>query len=298
MVSKEETTNKVLSIEEQLKIVQVLKAFKELLDCGIITEEEFQHKKEELLNMAKTDSDSAPREQEEVQKPDDESKVLAIQEFVTNVESISAIKDAEEKALEEELKKEALEQIIDNQIDDVLEEETEEPLDSFDEQLKEMKVEPSEEAPEEQPSAEEDQIEEQIEEKKEEPSETRVVEAPVEFNMNRLLGIESETVQEPEIQEDIEEKPEIIEEPEEVIDYEALTDLGKELFNKGHKYKEAVEYFTKAAKGSPRAKYNLYLCYLYGYGVKKDSGHALTLLEEAAEEGFDRAIQELKKYNG
>ena len=81
----------------------------------------------------------------------------------------------------------------------------------------------------------------------------------------------------------------------EPIDYEALADQGKEYFNVTHQYEKAFECFSKAAAGSPRAKFNLYICYLYGYGTSKNIELAVKYLTEAAEEGFEKAAEELKK---
>ena len=246
---------KPFSIDDQLKIVEVLKAFKELLDSGIITEEEFTRKKTELLEATSI----TPKQPQSEPKQEVVAPVIEPQPVE---EPIEQPKEEVQAPVEEPINEAPVEQPI---VEEVIEE-------------------PVPETPVEEP-VEEQPVEEPVE----------VVEAPVvEFDLNRILGDDSKEEEEDAAEEEsVEEKPA---KEEENIDYEALTDKGREYFNHGRKYKKAVECFEKAAKGSARAKYNLYICYMYGYGVKKDSGHALILLQEAAEAGFEKAITESKKY--
>ena len=57
--NSQQASSQTLSIDDQLKIVEALKGYKELLDAGIITQEEFDVKKGELLNKKTIDSLSA-----------------------------------------------------------------------------------------------------------------------------------------------------------------------------------------------------------------------------------------------
>lgn len=86
------------------------------------------------------------------------------------------------------------------------------------------------------------------------------------------------------------------EEVVESIDYEALTDEGRDYFNNKQDYKKAFQCFEKASAGSMRAKYNLaYLCYYKGYGTKKDTEKAIKLLQELADAGYEKAAEALKE---
>ena len=61
-----------MNVEDQIKIVEAIKGFKELLDAGIITQEEFESKKKELL-----EANSQPKsnvQQEVFPKVDDDSQ--------------------------------------------------------------------------------------------------------------------------------------------------------------------------------------------------------------------------------
>lgn len=53
-------SSSALSAEEQLKIVEALKGYKDLLDSGIITQEEFDAKKKELLGAKSQQAEAVP----------------------------------------------------------------------------------------------------------------------------------------------------------------------------------------------------------------------------------------------
>ena len=76
---------------------------------------------------------------------------------------------------------------------------------------------------------------------------------------------------------------------------EEIYEKGKLLFNEEKKYAEAYECFLEAAPYVQAAKFNLAnLYYLKGYDGRKDKNKAVQLLQELADEGYEKAIKALK----
>ena len=62
-------------------------------------------------------------------------------------------------------------------------------------------------------------------------------------------------------------------------------------------YSKALECFKKAAdQGNARAQYNLGCSYEYGEGVSKDINEAKNWYKKAADQGFEEAINALKRF--
>lgn len=89
-----QTAPQGLSIDDQLKIVEALKGYKELLDAGIITQEEFDTKKEELLskNMNTSNNKAVPK--------NDASGQVSKQELITPSSEVVVDEEFKEKAIE------------------------------------------------------------------------------------------------------------------------------------------------------------------------------------------------------
>ena len=55
-------------------------------------------------------------------------------------------------------------------------------------------------------------------------------------------------------------------------------------------YKRALNYFVVASRKNSESLYYLGLCYYYGYGVESDGGKGLELIQNAANQGLQQAI--------
>ena len=69
-----------------------------------------------------------------------------------------------------------------------------------------------------------------------------------------------------------------------------------ELFVLGSRVKALVIYTRLAELGYPKAQTNLGICYMDGFGVEKDPATAAAWFRKAADQGHEKALNELKRH--
>lgn len=108
-----------ISVEEKLKLVQLLKSIKELLDVGAISEEEYNEQKEQILNkLNKTnkvqEEPKAPVEEKPVEpepQPQPEPEPEPVQEEAPVEEEVQPVEDPIEEPVEEQPVEEETQQV-------------------------------------------------------------------------------------------------------------------------------------------------------------------------------------------